>query len=73
MVLETVAQGAASHWGTDQTRCTQGSGNSRRTEQEGLLASCEDPVDELRPGQRVSAKAGTYFRTVIVDWDSLSG
>jgi len=53
-------------------------------EQEGLLASrsgsprrvtatCEDPGDELRPGQRVSAKAGTYVYTVIVDRDSLSG
>ena len=68
-----VPQGAPSHWGADQTRCTTVSRNSRRAQQEGLLASGEDLVDELRPRQRVSAKAGTYVYTVIVDWDSLSG
>jgi RNA-directed DNA polymerase len=73
VLLETVAQDAPSHWRTDQTRSTTVSRNSRRPQQEGLLASREDPVDELRPGQRVSAKAGTYLYTVIVDWDSLSG
>jgi hypothetical protein len=43
------------------------------SDQEGLSASCEDSADELRAGQGISAKAGTYVYSVIVDRDSLSG
>jgi hypothetical protein len=68
-----MAQGEETHRRADQARCSEVSRNSYRIEQEGLLASYEDSVNELRLRQRVSSKAEAYFDTNTVDWDSLSG
>ncbi|MEW6585018.1 MAG: hypothetical protein AB1442_05330 [Nitrospirota bacterium] len=32
------------------------------------MASCENSVHKLRPGQRVSTTTGDYFYTNTVDW-----
>ena len=73
VLLETMAQSEETNRRTDQARCSEVSCDSHRVEQKGLLASFYDALYELRPGQRVSSKAGAYFHTHIVDSGSLSG
>ena len=46
VLLETVAEGKKAHRGADQTWLCKVSGDTDRAEQERLLASCENIVNE---------------------------
>jgi hypothetical protein len=63
-------------WGVNALYGTYGvyaNGYYQKYEPKARAETPKGPVDSLRPGQGVSAKAGAYVYTVIVDWDSLSG
>jgi hypothetical protein len=72
VLLEAVGQ-VKTDWRAYQARVSEASGDTDGSEQEGLLASCQDVCDQLRLIERILTGSGACFTTRIVDRDSLSG